>query len=391
MKKMTVLFLSALLALTPLASLAEEQYCSISDLRAQAPAEWTETFETKWRTVDIDAEIVLPDVDAVPVITVGYDQRTPLLTAGESGWDSVEVSERGLILSKDNTKTVPKKMDGKRINSSPEVKGDWYSGFAPENTYVPLCDVTFGEICDEIGETLTLFGYDPDDFMVDRPSHLWAQHWYYYGKKKDALPGQVLMDFYQKIGGIPLLCHIWTSVHNHSGLTRFDEYFDLLDSALYAGYDSYQGGLDCIFIDAMKLKDTLADDVPLCSLDTVEAAVAEEINAGHIRKVYELQFGYVLYNEPGEYRDGDDSDPYPYDTLYYYAKPAWLVNCLYVSAAKGKLCTYTEAENDGDERNSLDYYQFVVDAQTGELALESDAKDRCEYKGFVSWDDVKKE
>ena len=388
MKKCFALGLSALLAILPLASQAEEAYYTISTLRAQAPAKWTQTCETKWRTVEVDAEILLPDVDAVPVMTVGYAQRKPLLTAAQSGWDTVEGRDDGSLLLYNDEISVPKKVDGKRINSMHEAKGAWYAGFAPENTYVPLCDVPFGEICAQINQELTRFGYNPDDYMLERPSRLWAQHWYYYGKKQDALPGQILLEAYQKMNGIPLLRHIWSAVCDHdNGESRFDEYFELLTANLSACYDAYAGGITQVFISAQKQNGVLAEDVPLCPLDTVEAAVEAEIRAGRIRKVYELQFGYALYNEPGLYRaKGDES--VPYDTLQYYAKPIWLVNCLYASSPTAKLRTYTESENNGDERNSLNYRQLVVDAQTGEMVQESNAKDRCAYKGFLSWDDV---
>ena len=388
MKKWFILGLSALFALQPLASPAEEAYCSISTLRAQAPAKWTQTFETQWRTVAVDAEILLPEVDAVPVITVGCDQRKPLLTAEQSGWDTVESRDNGSLLLYNDEIVVPKKVDGKRINSTLEAKGAWYAGYMPENTYVPLSDVSFGEICAQINSELTRFGYNPDDYMVDRPSRLWAQHWYYYGKKQDALPGQILIQAYQKMNGIPLLSHIWSAVCDHdNGEFRVDEYFELLTANLSVCYDAYAEGITQIYIKAEKQNGVLAADVPLCPLDKVKTAVEVEIRAGRIRKVFELQFGYTLYNQPGLYRaKGDES--VPYDTLCYYAKPIWLVNCLYASSPTAKLRTYTEIENNGDERNSLNYRQLVVDAQTGEMVQESNAKDRCAYKGFISWDDV---
>ncbi len=373
---------------SPAASFAEKSYLTVSELRDQAQGRWTQTVETQWRDVDIDAEIVLPDVDAVPVVTVGFDTGRAWPEAEGSGWDNAELREDGSLVLYNDEKTVPKKVDGKRINNMQEAKGAWYAGFAPENTYVPLCAVSFGEICARINGELARFGYDPDDFAVGRPSRLWAQHWYYYGKKKDALPGQIFLQACQNVEGIPLLCHIWSAVCDHAGgESRRDEYFEIPYGNLTACYDGYAGGLTSLFISAEKVVETLARDVPLCPLDAVKAAVTEGIRAGHIRKVYELQFGYAMYNEPGVYREKND-ETVPYDTLRYYLKPVWMVNCLYVNSATGKLRTYSVNENDGDERNSLDYRQLLVDAQTGELVNESSAKDRCEYRGFLGWEAV---
>ncbi len=58
--------------------------------RKRVPARWTTKVETKWRDVDIDAEIVTPDVETIPVMKVGYDLHHALLTPEESGWDEVD-------------------------------------------------------------------------------------------------------------------------------------------------------------------------------------------------------------------------------------------------------------------------------------------------------------
>lgn len=118
-------------------------------------------------------------------------------------------------------------------------------------------------------------------------------------------------------------------------------------------------------------------------------AVEKEINAGHIRKVYEIKLGYVLYNQPGVYREKGLSpaeSQAQWEKMAYYAKPMWQVNCLYVKSASGSLrdvSSYTD-----DERNSLDYHQLLIDAQTGEMVVLGDEKDRNEFKGFTSWDEV---
>lgn len=375
------------LALTPICALAESDYVTLPELRAQAPERWTQTYETKWRTVEIDAPILLPDIDTVPIVQVARDMSQLPLTAEESGWDNAEKDERGLLLD-NNGRKVPRSVDGKRINSDAEQKGDWYGDFAPENTYVPMSDIPYGEICDMLRKELVRFGYEADSFAVERPFRIWSQHWYYYGYKKDALPGHIMLEAPQVIHGLPILTHIWDVVRSHNGETgatyRNDEYWEQF--GLSAGYDAYDAALSHLFIRAATPTDVLAEDVPLCPLDTVKTAIEGEIEAGHIRKLFEVKLGYVVYNEPGVYRAKQD-EPIPYEALRYYLKPVWQVNCLYVDSATGQL---RELPGDiYDERNSLDYRQLLVDAQTGALMTESQAQDRCEYKGFIAWEDVK--
>ena len=55
------------------AAASAQEYQTVSQLRESVPARWTTTIETKWRDVAIDAEIVTPDVEAIPVVKVGYD------------------------------------------------------------------------------------------------------------------------------------------------------------------------------------------------------------------------------------------------------------------------------------------------------------------------------
>ena len=55
------------------ATACAQEYQNVSQLRESAPARWTTTIETKWRDVAIDAKIVTPNVEAIPVVKVGYD------------------------------------------------------------------------------------------------------------------------------------------------------------------------------------------------------------------------------------------------------------------------------------------------------------------------------
>ena len=389
MKRIFCLVFS-LITLISSISCAEETYLSVHQMNAQIPERWTQTYETKWRDVAIDAEIIIPDVDALPVVLVAGGAAEPALTTEEAGWDEIEYRGPYDILLMNDVPDYPKSVDGVRVGS-PVSKGNWYSGFAPENQYVPLDEITFGEIVSRTKEKIAQIGYDPNEFEIDNPVRVWTHHVYGCGTKKDLLPGYLYMEVRPKVAGIPVMSHIWQAVVSHHGTSRNDELMLMPNADI--GYDGYLGDLSHIYLTPLEIRETLADDLPLCSFDKVIRVVEEEIEAGHIRKVYEMELGYVLYNEPGVYRTQSTSgrkgetDAYlAYQNARYYAKPAWQINCLYVESAKGQLrdvSGYTD-----DERNSIDYYQLIIDAQTGELVQQTDAKDRCEFKGFLRWEDV---
>ena len=382
-QKYLALAVAAALLLSTASALAGEPCYTIGELREQTPEKWTQTYETKWRTLEVDADIVIPDVDAVPIARVMNDTRSPLASAGKSGWEEVE---RSLTLY-NHAKAVPRSVNGRRVNQNPEAKGTWYDGFAPENTYIPLNDLTFGAFCAMINAELTRFGFDPDVFRVDQPIEVDTSHWFYYGYKEDALPGNLNLEAYARLKGIPVLSHIKEAVHDsYTMMSHDEEYWTRFN--LMAGYNGYDERLKYIFVNEPQLLEILADDVPLCPFDAVRAAIEPEITAGHIRKIYEMRLGYVLYNKPGVYLKKISNTRYQAEeTPEYYVKPMWQVKCLYVKSATGKLRKLPDDVY--DERNTLDYYQLLVDAQTGEMVQASDAHDRCEFKGFIPWDDVR--
>ncbi|MDD3921035.1 MAG: hypothetical protein PHO41_07705, partial [Eubacteriales bacterium] len=49
---------------------ASGDFESITQIKADAPARWTQTYETEWRTVDIDVPVQVPDVDQFPIVRI---------------------------------------------------------------------------------------------------------------------------------------------------------------------------------------------------------------------------------------------------------------------------------------------------------------------------------
>lgn len=383
MKKLTCLLMAMLMTLTIASA---EEWCSIADVLSQTPSRWTQTYETKWRTITIDAEIHVSEADKVPVVLIEGGAVKPSLAASEIGWDSIRYDGAYQMVLHRDCPSYPKKLNGIRLGT-PYAAGNWYSGFAPENQYVPLDDITFGEIVARVRETISALGYDPEDYLIDEPVRLWAHHVGEYGKKNDVLPGYIFINFLPKVAGIPVMSHVQVSVRGETNTTLGDSEFwqDVQSGVTYQGY---LGDLSSIRLKPLKIVQTIADDIPLLSFDTIIAAIEDEINAGHIRKIYEIEFGYVLYNEPGKFltsRPGKERAA-EFHSARYYARPMWQVNCLYKDTATDKL--RSKPSDSDDERNTLDYYQLLIDAQTGEVVKRSNAQDRCEYKGFISWEDV---
>ena len=145
MKKLVAFFAALVLLAGMAAAHAEDGYLSIQQMRESAPERWAQTFETKWRDVAIDAEIRVPQAEALPVVLVSGGATQPTLTAEETGWDYIEYRGPYDVMFCKNDAEYPKSVNGVRVGD-PVSKGVWYSDFDPQNTYAPMDDTPFGEI-----------------------------------------------------------------------------------------------------------------------------------------------------------------------------------------------------------------------------------------------------
>lgn len=180
------------------AALAESGYLTLSQLCAQTPECWTQSYETQWRTVEIDAEIRLPDASAVPILALRGGIASQPSADKTAHWDMTRVDYgMRLILSADDVE-YPKSVDGVRVGG-PTSKGNWYGGFSSENAYVPMDSITFGEISAMAGDELERLGFSREAFDLAHPDRLWTHHIYAAGSREDILPGYLLMNFHQTL------------------------------------------------------------------------------------------------------------------------------------------------------------------------------------------------
>ena len=374
-----------------MAAASAQEYQTVSQLRESVPARWTTTIETKWRDVAIDAEIVTPDVEAIPVVKVGYDLHPSPLTPEESGWTIVDDSYQTtgmLIYQDDDLGKPPRKIEGRKVGGMAVPKGAWYDTCEPDRAYIPMCDVTYSEIIDMVSAELERFGYPVEDFDLETPAELRLFQWCFAGTREDAAPGYFDISLYPKVKGVTVYGHILDAVHDTRGeRRRRDGFWEKMRS--HVCYDGIRGGLSDLCFRHPIPVETVAEDVPLCAFDEIQKSLEREIKKGRVRKIYEISLGYIFYCEPGVYVP--DSGEYDYANIFYDVKPMWRVNCLKASGAQKEL---EEAYSDGmvtdDERNTVAYTQFLVDAQTGEIIGQSDAADRSMFPGFLTWEDVNK-
>ena len=367
-----------LMMLLPMAASAEQKYYTIGELKDQVTERWTNTYETKWRTITVDVQPTVPDVEKMPVIKV-----KPVIWLPEPNGE-VEWTAEPVIWPNNMISGIFELKHGKAladIKNADSEGDDYHFPLDLERPYAAGNDLTVGDMVRKIKEILPQiknchFGIDTENLFWLKITNIYQK-----GTRIAKLPGYQWIDVMMTLRGVPILGHVYNSVLNPK-----DGAMDLIgDGKLTFSMQSD----DYYDLDGRMLQESevIAEDVPLCSIDPVIAALEKEINAGHIRTIYSLNLGLALFNVPGTVNRINYvySKEY-YQEIQYYAVPMWQCMCIYTESAKKQI------SQDIIEHPALSMYYMplYVNAQTGELFDPTINKLNCsDYQGFVSWKEVR--
>ena len=365
MKKWTIMLFTVLFLFAAVG--CAQEYYTIDQLREQAAEGWHNVYEAYGRKIIADIDITIPDVEQVPVEKLEFARRETQVTEKETGLEFY-IRPEGNIFGF-NTPDFIGPVSGK-IEKKNEIcignPNEWERMYAEGN------ELTLSDIVSVIKDALSVMQLDYKNWDLNHPYELRTFSFRNPSTKEVVAPGEYMVYFHQMVNEIPLLNHAGATYKQRTrgnATIRLDA--SVINEKMYD-----------IVIPSVKTTEKLADDVPLCSLSEVISAIEKEIEAGHIRKIYDLEFGYVFYEDPDYVTKTTQTD-------HFYAIPVWQLNCLYMSNRQKELPEYggDEAWN---ERDSTEYSSLVINAQTGEMQdFMSQAEDRAEYKGFISWDKVK--
>ena len=366
MKTRITMLLALLLALVCTAASAQEYY-TLPEIREQAAQGWHETYEAYGREIVVDVEAQIPNVDQVPIERLEFARMEAHVTEEESGL-------RIIVRPEENVFVFSTEMFTEQIPGKIEKKSESCIGYPDEwDRVYPLGSMlTLSGAVDVVREALSVMQLDEKNWDLEHPYELSTFSFRNAETKEVVSAGEYMMYFHQLMNGIPLL--------NHAGATYKEKTRG--NATIRLGASVIDRSMYDISPKMLKSAGRVAEDVPLCSFSKVVETIEEEIRAGHIRKVYDLELGYLFYEDP-EYVTSDTW------TDHFYAVPVWQLNCLYESNRQKELPEYGSDET-GDERYSLEYSSFIINAQTGEIQdYMSQKKDRAQYKGFIPWDKVK--
>lgn len=366
--KTKIAMLLALVMLYACTAASAQEYYTLPEIREQAAAGWHETYTDKYgreTTVDIDVEVFGEKTAPIIKLTIPYGENDHLRQYENAPYDTV------LNIKRFGAKQFHVWRSFGKLIDTDQAYGNEYGN-----------DLTYGELTEYLDEKLKQNGFSSTGFFVDCPDYVDV-----LCALKDTSGEIHATSFYdvrlwQQFNGLPLLTHVHESYKKGTG----PSFVPRLDFQM-RNRDEYY--LSCFY---MEESEEVVEDIPLCSFDLVIEGLEEEIKRGYIQRVESLRFGYAIYNDPKNPKGTRSA----YDAEYYYAVPAWVVECVYMTSPKESYIPeyekLLEREADGTIRQIVGFKEITIDAQTGKMFNPMDKSKNgggdTNYKGFIPWDKV---
>ena len=360
MKRLSILIVS----IAFLFSIAKaQQYYTIQEIELQAEEGWHNRYEAYGREIDVAIDVKVPHVEKLPVIKVDLARMNASFTEEETGWHLIVRPEENVFAFE--TLKYPEEI-------SEKIKKGPYEYFLKpremDRVYPDGDSLTLANAIEVIKNKCEQVNLDISDFDLEYPYEMTTVSFYDVKTKQPSSGGEYRMFFHQNMYGIPVLCHDGYAYKDTPAYIEPPK----IDACIVAEDEFLIG------IEKMIETDLIEEDIPLCSFAKIIKEVEKEIESGHIRKVYGLELGYILYD------DGDNKGT----SKTYYAVPAWKLDCLYESNRKKELPNYNW-KNINWDRYSNEYASIVINAQTGKMEdYMSKEKNRARYKKVLTWGEI---
>ncbi len=371
------------LLLMPTLALASGDMVSVSELRQQVEVmgRWTQTYEAHGRTIEVDIPIYIPNEKELAVYdcsaytdyiknpnnedktnVYAYNENLKELVKEESD----DKSENAIIEVYGNGTELrimfnsPEELLERNTRDYIKIKK---SGYYPDKVnadviYAENSDLSLMEAEKYLEEIVRFFirdGYDGIDIDYIKIAGRGRKTRSYtdeeLGECADYYPkGTYFFNYYQKLHHIPIMMTIIATLNNKQENGVYGDLF---------GFWGTTGGI-CQIMDRnsfwltikwMKIEKEHEETVRLLPIDQIINTVEKEIKAGHVRNVYALKLGYIIYL--------NDESPERY-TLY----PMWVLDCDYVEDKnKGiKVNPYSD-----DIRDCFSFERICINPETAEM------------------------
>ena len=371
------------LLLVPTLALASGDMVSISELRQQVEAmgRWTQTYEAHGRTIEVDIPIYIPNEKELAVYdcsaytdyiknpnnedktnVYAYNENLKELVKEESN----DKSENAIIEVYDNGTELrimfnsPEELLERNTRDYIKIKE---SGYYPDKVnadviYAENSDLSLMEAEKYLEEIVRFFirdGYDGIDIDYIKIAGRGRKTRSYtdeeLGECADYYPkGTYFFNYYQKLHHIPIMMTIIATLNNKQENGVYGDLF---------GFWGTTGGI-CQIMDRnsfwltikwMKIEKEHEETVKLLPIEQIINTVEKEIKAGHVRNVYALKLGYIIYL--------NDGSPETY-TLY----PMWVLDCDYVENKNKEIKVNPYSD---DIRDCFSFERICINPETAEM------------------------
>ena len=371
------------LMIVPTLALASGDMVSVSELCQQVEAmeRWTKTYEAYGRTIEVDIPIYIPNEKKLAVYdcsaytdyiknpnnedktnVYAYNENLKELVKEESD----DKSENAIIEVYDNGTELrimfnsPEELLEHNTRDYIKIKE---SGYYPDKVnadviYAENSDLSLMEAEKYLEEIVRFFirdGYDGIDIDYIKIAGRGRKTRSYtdeeLGECADYYPkGTYFFNYYQKLHHIPIMMTIIATLNNKQENGVYGDLF---------GFWGTTGGI-CQIMDRnsfwltikwMKIEKEHEETVKLLPIEQIINAVEKEIKAGHVRNVYALKLGYIIYL--------NDRSPETY-TLY----PMWVLDCDYVENKNKEIKVNPYSD---DIRDCFSFERICINPETAEM------------------------
>ena len=270
MIRKTIMKILCCLLLVPLTATAQET-SNVHEIKETAPKRWCAEFQAReGKTVVVDAPVLIPDVDAVPLMRVCKNFKTYELVGDES-----------FLIGKADARKREEIYD-------PDQFPDTEYTYAPENLIFFMQDILLSNgVADEDA-----------DLIPYRVTALGSMYYVKNGKtfnRKNSFPASVAdttkpwnhdqttgyrMIATQRIGGLPVFLSGTVAIGMNSMQT--------FSSLTYIDSEHYSMNLNTVTIEEI-----LSPDMELLSFHNIQEILTERIVDGKLQEILEINLGYL--------------------------------------------------------------------------------------------------
>lgn len=327
---------------------------------------WTQNDTVNGEIIEINAPIKVPDVDELPVIIVSR------LEPDDEGLKQ-KISDGGELSYKDLSGMSIGKIDEQSIYNiniqqcrtrsylcindfwNYERENDVAQMYANDNAY------SLADVKKKMGELFRSLYPCEDEIELQKAEFNIC----YLSKDEKEVEngnlvgiGEYSLTGNQVIAGIPILATAASGYKLEGKESRIEDEMRMMANTIFLYWrDEKEWALMTRGI--VEEKETVEEDIKLCSLETVLECIRDAMAEGKIECVYSLELGYVLYAKSGETYTKKDKN------AEFCLMPTWVVKCGYqneipIEPEEAELSAY-------DYMDNLGFQNVLINAQTGKM------------------------